>query len=98
MKFSLVSLFSCCLLANASSAQSKTLDIYWIDVEGGAATLIVTPTGESILIDVGGTLRPARSQIAMRCASIKLPPTLPDLKKSTFCCHSLAFRPLWRSY
>lgn len=31
----------------------KRLDIYWVDVEGGAATLIVTPTGESILIDTG---------------------------------------------
>ncbi len=29
------------------------LDIYWIDVEGGAATLIVTPAGETILIDTG---------------------------------------------
>jgi competence protein ComEC len=29
------------------------LDIYFIDVEGGAATLIVTPVGESILIDSG---------------------------------------------
>jgi competence protein ComEC len=29
------------------------LDIYWPDVEGGAATLIVTPTGESVLIDAG---------------------------------------------
>lgn len=31
----------------------KTLDIYFIDVEGGAATLIVTPRGESLLIDTG---------------------------------------------
>jgi len=31
----------------------KTLDIYFIDVEGGAATLIVTPLGESMLIDSG---------------------------------------------
>lgn len=30
-----------------------TLDIYWNDVEGGGATLIVTPRGESILIDSG---------------------------------------------
>jgi competence protein ComEC len=30
-----------------------TLDIYFIDVEGGQATLIVTPTGESLLIDAG---------------------------------------------
>lgn len=29
------------------------LDIYWIDTEGGAATLIVTPAGESVLIDSG---------------------------------------------
>ncbi|MBC7852397.1 MAG: MBL fold metallo-hydrolase [Pirellulaceae bacterium] len=29
------------------------LDIYWIDVEGGAATLIVTPAGETVLIDTG---------------------------------------------
>ena len=31
----------------------KTLDFYFIDVEGGAATLIVTPAGESLLIDTG---------------------------------------------
>jgi competence protein ComEC len=30
-----------------------TLDIYWNDVEGGGATLIVTPAGESIEIDAG---------------------------------------------
>lgn len=29
------------------------LDIYFIDVEGGAATLFVTPAGESLLIDSG---------------------------------------------
>jgi competence protein ComEC len=33
--------------------QPRTLDIYWIDVEGGAATLIVSPTGESLLVDTG---------------------------------------------
>ncbi len=32
---------------------NHTLDIYWNDVEGGGATLIVTPAGESILIDSG---------------------------------------------
>ena len=31
----------------------KRLDIYWVDVEGGAATLMVTPTGESVLVDTG---------------------------------------------
>ena len=34
-------------------AQSRTLDIYWIDVEGGAATLIIAPSGESLLVDTG---------------------------------------------
>ena len=29
------------------------LDIYFIDVEGGAATFFVTPTGESMLVDSG---------------------------------------------
>ncbi|MEO8500075.1 MAG: MBL fold metallo-hydrolase [Vicinamibacteria bacterium] len=32
---------------------AKTLDIYFIDVEGGQATLVVTPRGESLLIDTG---------------------------------------------
>ena len=34
-------------------AQSKNLDIYWIDVEGGASTLLVAPSGESLLYDAG---------------------------------------------
>ena len=34
-------------------AQSRNLEMYWIDVEGGAATLIVSPSGESMLIDTG---------------------------------------------
>jgi competence protein ComEC len=34
-------------------AQSKNLDIYWIDTEGRAATLVVSPSGESMLIDTG---------------------------------------------
>jgi competence protein ComEC len=36
-----------------SQTATRTLDIYFIDVEGGAATLIVTPAGESLLIDSG---------------------------------------------
>jgi competence protein ComEC len=34
-------------------AAPRTLDIYFIDVEGGAATLIVMPFGDSMLIDSG---------------------------------------------
>jgi beta-lactamase superfamily II metal-dependent hydrolase len=33
--------------------QDGRLDIYFVDVEGGAATLLVTPAGESILVDSG---------------------------------------------
>ncbi|WP_306520713.1 ComEC/Rec2 family competence protein [Gemmatimonas sp.] len=36
-----------------SGPQSGTLDIYFIDVEGGQSTLLVTPTKESMLIDAG---------------------------------------------
>ena len=36
-----------------ADAKTGTLDIYFIDVEGGAATLLVTPVGESVLIDSG---------------------------------------------
>ena len=37
----------------ALPAQEKGLEIHWIDVEGGAATLVVTPEGESLLMDCG---------------------------------------------
>jgi len=41
------------LVPSVLNAQSRNLEIYWIDVEGGAATLIVSPSGESMLIDTG---------------------------------------------
>jgi competence protein ComEC len=37
--------------ATMASGASPKLDIYWIDAEGGAATLIVGPSGESLLVD-----------------------------------------------
>jgi competence protein ComEC len=37
----------------SAGQQDGRLDIYFIDVEGGAATLLVTPQGESLLIDSG---------------------------------------------
>jgi competence protein ComEC len=40
-------------IPRSASAQRRTLDIYFIDVEGGQSTLIVTPAGESLLIDGG---------------------------------------------
>jgi competence protein ComEC len=42
------------LFASAgASAQTGRLKAYFIDVEGGQATLFVTPAGESLLIDTG---------------------------------------------
>jgi len=37
----------------APRAQPGKLSMYWIDTEGGAATLVVSPSGESLLIDTG---------------------------------------------
>src|SRR5258707_5885837 len=37
----------------AQTRAVKTLDIYVVDVEGGNATLFVSPSGESVLIDSG---------------------------------------------
>ena len=44
-----------CLLAllATSLTAAKNLDIYVIDVEGGKAVLLVSPTGQSMLIDAG---------------------------------------------
>jgi hypothetical protein len=55
----ILALFGIALLAQTALAgpKDKRLDIYWIDVEGGAATLIVTPAGETVLIDAGNPVR-----------------------------------------
>ena len=37
-------------------AQGEPLQIYWSDVEGGSSTLIVTPGGDSVLMDAGWNL------------------------------------------
>jgi competence protein ComEC len=40
-----------CIAAKAPAV--KSLQIYFIDVEGGQATLVVSPSGQSLLIDTG---------------------------------------------
>jgi competence protein ComEC len=52
--------------------KSKTLDVYWVDSEGGGSTLIVTPAGESVLIDTGnpGGRDPGRIVAAARAAGL----------------------------
>jgi beta-lactamase superfamily II metal-dependent hydrolase len=37
----------------AAAWPAKTLDVYFIDVEGGQATLVVSPSGRSMLVDTG---------------------------------------------
>ena len=52
--------------------KTKTLDVTWIDSEGGGSTLIVTPAGESLLIDTGnpGGRDPERILAAARAAGL----------------------------
>lgn len=55
MRFSVIWLaaFAFLSIEVAAAAPAKTLDVYFIDVEGGQSTLLVTPKGESLLIDTG---------------------------------------------
>ncbi len=52
--------------------KTRTLDVVWIDSEGGGSTLIVTPAGESVLIDSGnpGGRDPARIVRAVKEAGL----------------------------
>ena len=73
---SLFSLFAGWILVSRVSAglADKTLDIYWIDSEGGGSTLIVTPSDESILIDSGnpgGRDSERIHQVATKVAGLK---------------------------
>ena len=49
----LLALAGAAVLPAQRGAAKPTLDIYWVDVEGGGATLIVSPSGESLLVDTG---------------------------------------------
>lgn len=42
-----------CLAEPKAHSPDKPLDIYFLDMAGGASTLIVTPLGQSVLIDTG---------------------------------------------
>jgi beta-lactamase superfamily II metal-dependent hydrolase len=43
----------CFLISASGFGRDKNLEITFVDVEGGQATLIVSPSGESLLIDTG---------------------------------------------
>ena len=61
------------LIGSASAA--PTLEIFFTDVEGGESTLVVTPAGESLLIDTGYAARggrdPARIMATLREARVE---------------------------
>ncbi len=70
--------FACLASAVACAAAlhaSDTLDVYFIDVEGGQSTLIATPAGEALLIDTGyagnGARDANRIMAAVRDAGLK---------------------------
>ena len=41
------------LLSSFTLRAAETLEVYFVDVEGGQATLLVSPSGESLLVDAG---------------------------------------------
>ena len=49
----LAAMVASAVLVSAQVRPAKTLDIYVVDVEGGNATLFVSPSGQSLLIDTG---------------------------------------------
>jgi beta-lactamase superfamily II metal-dependent hydrolase len=55
-----------------SAGKPRTLDIYFVDTEGGQATLFVSPSGETLLIDAGnpGGRDSGRIQAAMAAAGV----------------------------
>src|SRR5262245_19935111 len=58
-------------VATAQNRTSKSLDIYVIDVEEGNATLFVSPSGESLLIDTGNAGAAAPRDAARIMAALK---------------------------
>ena len=57
----------------AAQSPTKTLQIYYVDTEGGQATLFVAPSGESLLVDTGnpGTRDTDRIMLALDEAGVK---------------------------
>jgi competence protein ComEC len=54
MRWTCLGLIVIALTCTDVAAQSRTtLDIYFVDVEGGQATLLVSPSGASMLVDAG---------------------------------------------
>jgi beta-lactamase superfamily II metal-dependent hydrolase len=74
MRYLLAAATALLLAAEPRTSATGFLNIYFIDVEGGQATLIVTPAGQSLLIDTGypglGGRDPDRIMAAVRDAHL----------------------------
>jgi competence protein ComEC len=72
MKLIFAALLGCVLSAFANEKDGR-LDVVWSDTEGGAATLIIAPGGESLLVDAGnpGVRDPGRIHKAATDAGLK---------------------------
>src|SRR4051812_38314353 len=57
------------LVAACAAHAAKTLDIYFIDTEGGQATLVVAPSGQTLLIDTGYTGFGGRDTVRIAAAA-----------------------------
>lgn len=60
------------LSVSSALAADRKLEAYFIDTEGGASTLFITPAGESVLVDTGnpGGRDPGRIMAAAKAAGI----------------------------
>src|SRR6185369_4867078 len=59
-----LALLTASCIGTAAEKRGTTLDIYYIDTEGGQSTLFVGPTGESLLVDIGNPGERDLSRIA----------------------------------
>ncbi|MCU1334965.1 MAG: beta-lactamase domain protein [Bryobacterales bacterium] len=65
----LLGLLAACALTARVAQAAKTLDVYFIDVEGGQATLVVAPSGQTLLIDTGYTGFGGRDTVRIAAAA-----------------------------
>lgn len=58
---------------HADISPKRSLDIYYIDTEGGQSTLFVLPSGQTVLVDTGneGTRDPLRIMEVINAAGVK---------------------------
>ncbi|HWQ54766.1 MAG TPA: MBL fold metallo-hydrolase [Bryobacteraceae bacterium] len=66
-----LSVVSAVLLAASVLYGAKPMQVYFVDVEGGQATLIVAPSGESMLVDAGWPGRNGRDADRILAAAKK---------------------------